>query len=248
MTDRFTGPDNRDNRVRALQSQSIVQGGTGLAEYLADNGEITTFEPGETLVRQGESGDDLFFLLSGTVDIIVNDHTVAQRSNGQVVGEMTVVDPTTPRSATVTASTAVIALRATEAQLEEAAKLCPLLWRRLSVLVMNRLRERGKLHRPANDRPILFIGSSAEGLKVAREVEAALAHDNNIDVRLWSSGGVFRPSGITIQDLLRQVDEADFSLLVLHPDDMVTSRGVDQIAPRDNVVFEMGLFLVERVR
>ncbi len=37
--------------------------------------------------------------------------------------------------------------------------------------------------------------------------------------------------------------ESDFAVLVLGPDDRVISRGDDNLAPRDNVVLELGLFI-----
>jgi predicted nucleotide-binding protein len=39
------------------------------------------------------------------------------------------------------------------------------------------------------------------------------------------------------------VDEADFAALVFGPDDKVMSRGGEEMAPRDNVIFELGLFM-----
>jgi CRP/FNR family cyclic AMP-dependent transcriptional regulator len=39
------------------------------------------------------------------------------------------------------------------------------------------------------------------------------------------------------------VDEADFAALVFGPDDKVMSRKIEEMAPRDNVVFELGLFM-----
>ena len=46
-----------------------------------------------------------------------------------------------------------------------------------------------------------------------------------------------------IEDLEREVADADFGVLVLSPDDVVISRGEEQDAPRDNVIFELGLLM-----
>jgi predicted nucleotide-binding protein len=46
-----------------------------------------------------------------------------------------------------------------------------------------------------------------------------------------------------MDDLQKVLEEADFAVLVATPDDMVTSRGKEQSAPRDNVVFELGLVI-----
>ena len=39
--------------------------------------------------------------------------------------------------------------------------------------------------------------------------------------------------------------DSDFAILVVSPDDMIQSRGVSECTPRDNVVFELGLFIGE---
>ena len=46
----------------------------------------------------------------------------------------------------------------------------------------------------------------------------------------------------TIENLLDALDTFDFAVLVLSSDDTVDIRGVRTLAPRDNVVFETGLF------
>jgi CRP/FNR family transcriptional regulator, cyclic AMP receptor protein len=68
-----------------------------------------------------------------------------------------------------------------------------------------------------------------------------LAHDNVI-VRVWTDQ-IFGASNYPIDDLARAVDEADFGVLVVTPDDRVMSRGDEQDAPRDNVVFELGMLI-----
>lgn len=90
------------------------------------------------------------------------------------------------------------------------------------------------------DRPTIFVGSSSEGLDVARAVKQQF--DNEADVDLWNEG-VFKLNTSTLESLLRTVNVYDFAILVLTPDDVVTSRGKRRTTPRDNVTFEHGLFL-----
>ncbi len=92
-----------------------------------------------------------------------------------------------------------------------------------------------------NEQPSVFIGSSAETLSVAREIQTALSHDNML-VTVWTDG-VFQASRTTIEELTKVVTASDFAILVLGQDDVVVSRGEEQAAPRDNVVFELGLFM-----
>jgi hypothetical protein len=89
-------------------------------------------------------------------------------------------------------------------------------------------------------RSSLFIGSSTEGLEVARALQLELDHD--AEVEIWSQG-VFGLSEGSLAALVAAVARFDFAALVLTSDDMVVSRGVERAAPRDNVLFELGLFM-----
>ena len=97
------------------------------------------------------------------------------------------------------------------------------------------------LIKPPNDQPLVFIGSSVEALPIARELQAGLAHDRLI-VSVWTDG-VFRASRGAVESLLDAVGKSDFAVLVLSPDDTVISREVQSVAPRDNCIFELGLFM-----
>ncbi|RKT13283.1 putative nucleotide-binding protein with TIR-like domain [Paraburkholderia sp. RAU2J] len=89
-------------------------------------------------------------------------------------------------------------------------------------------------------KPHVFIGSSREGLQYAYALQDNLANDGEITV--WTQD-VFHPSQFTLDSLLKELDLADVGIFVFSPDDVIRSRGVDQAAVRDNVVFEFGLFV-----
>lgn len=94
---------------------------------------------------------------------------------------------------------------------------------------------------PRSDRrPSVFIGSSTEGHAVAEAIQVNL--DRFCEVVIWSQG-VFGLSGGTLETLVETADEFDFAVLVVRADDMVSSRERTQPAPRDNVLFELGLFV-----
>ena len=90
--------------------------------------------------------------------------------------------------------------------------------------------------------PALFIGSSSEGAAIARELQAEV--DEQCEPTVWSQD-VFQPGGTPLSDLLTTAHNADFAALILTPDDSVVSRGEQRPAARDNVIFELGLFLGE---
>ncbi len=91
-----------------------------------------------------------------------------------------------------------------------------------------------------DQRPKVFIGSSSEGLPVAETIQLGL--DHLCEVSVWHQG-VFSPSAGTLEALLEASREYDFAILVLTPDDFIESRGDLTTSPRDNVIFELGLFI-----
>ena len=99
------------------------------------------------------------------------------------------------------------------------------------------LNERSKM---ARVRPSVFIGSSSEGLKIAKTLQVLLQHP--CEVTIWSQG-VFGLSQGTLESLVNALDAYDFAILVLTADDLVTSRAASASVPRDNVLFELGLFM-----
>ncbi len=87
-------------------------------------------------------------------------------------------------------------------------------------------------------RPIIFVGSSIEGLNYAKALQQNL--DHAMQVVLWSQG-VFGLSNGTMEDLVEKLHSVDFAALVITPDDLIQSRGTIQASPRDNVLLELGL-------
>lgn len=90
-------------------------------------------------------------------------------------------------------------------------------------------------------RPRLFIGSSSEGLPVATAIRDHLR--SATEPRLWNEPGVFRLGVTTLDSLKAQTRQYSAAILVFSPDDLVESRGHRYLAARDNVVFELGLFM-----
>jgi hypothetical protein len=89
-------------------------------------------------------------------------------------------------------------------------------------------------------KPSVFIGSSIEGLDVARAIGYQLKDDG--EVTIWNEGAFGLSSG-TLETLVNDLERFDFAILVLTPDDVIVSRHVTSQAPRDNVMFELGLFM-----
>jgi len=92
------------------------------------------------------------------------------------------------------------------------------------------------------EKPTVFIGSSSESLRVARQFQIALEREAPCEVRVWDQG-TFLAGLYAMESLRADAQAADFAVMVLTPDDIVESRDRVALAPRDNVVFELGLFM-----
>jgi hypothetical protein len=89
-------------------------------------------------------------------------------------------------------------------------------------------------------RPKLFVGSSSESTDVAYAIQDNLQQD--AETTVWAQG-VFVLSKTAIDSLARTLAQSDFGAFVFAPDDAVRLRKKTYTAVRDNVVFELGLFI-----
>jgi Predicted nucleotide-binding protein containing TIR-like domain len=94
-------------------------------------------------------------------------------------------------------------------------------------------------------KPPVFIASSTEGLYLAYAVQRNL--ERCATPTVWSQG-VFQPSSFVLDQLIQSLEIFKFGVFVFSPDDIVRMRGQEHSAPRDNVVFELGLFIGRRGR
>ena len=90
-----------------------------------------------------------------------------------------------------------------------------------------------------NELPNIFIASSTEGISVAEAVNIKL--ENETRVKQWDNA--FNLSSVTINSLIKRANETDYAVFVFHKDDKTTIRGETYNTVRDNVLFELGLFI-----
>lgn len=238
-----TPPLNRAQVIEELKRQVLVASDTATAEFLADKGTVATLMDGHVLTEQGKVEDLVYFIIDGKVNVFVSHHYVGTRVAGQHVGEMIVVHPASTRSATCKAAGRVVVCQVPKLDFEEALERNPHMWKPLARTIAERLREREKMLRPRNLKPVMFLGCATEGIKVADLVLANFEHKKSeLEIRPWYFD-VFEPSTYSIDSLLEEAKRADFAVLVAGPDDTVTSRKATSAAPRDNVIFELGLFM-----
>jgi hypothetical protein len=87
----------------------------------------------------------------------------------------------------------------------------------------------------------IFIGSSAENLDLVRHIELWLAERDHQAVP-WDQPGLFPPGEQTMRVLIDLSRRVEAAILIFGADDKVWYRGDSVLQPRDNVIFEYGLF------
>ncbi|MGI6572578.1 MAG: TIR domain-containing protein [Fermentimonas sp.] len=91
----------------------------------------------------------------------------------------------------------------------------------------------------------IFIGSSREGLSVAEKIKDAINEkcQDWLDCELWNEGKVFSINNGTLDSLIKASRKYDYGIFIASNDDTVSKRRKRYKTMRDNVLFEMGLFL-----
>src|SRR5213595_3645987 len=87
-------------------------------------------------------------------------------------------------------------------------------------------------------KPRIFLGSSGEQAKLVHAIMRGL--EEVADVEPWTT--TFNPGRSTLDRLVELSQEVDFAAFVFAQDDWTTTDASGQASPRDNVVFEAGLF------
>ena len=118
MTKIFDGEAGRRRLVELLSEQKSVRGDVTLAAELAEIVETQRLKEGDVLINEGDLGSDLYFILDGAMDVWIRKRKIAQRVNGNTVGEMAAIQPGQARSATVKAASDSIVARLSEPDLE----------------------------------------------------------------------------------------------------------------------------------
>ncbi|GAA4470077.1 hypothetical protein GCM10023093_30580 [Nemorincola caseinilytica] len=85
----------------------------------------------------------------------------------------------------------------------------------------------------------VFIGSSLESLFIAKAIRDRL--DDDLVVKVWDTA--FSHGDFFLETLYKELFLTDFGLFIIAPDDRIFRRRKKEYTTRDNVVFELGLFI-----
>lgn len=241
MIERFQGDEGRRRLIAALMEHGLIANRQELAERLVAVGELMEVPAGAAFINQGDHASDVFLIIAGKVEVRVNGKVVANRFPGVPVGEMAAIEPTQRRAATVVSTETTVLLKVSEAEFSAAAEQFPDVWRRIAATLARRLAERNHLVTAQRERVRVFIVSSVEALPIVDLLIKQFEHDPFLAVA-WKNG-VFRASNYTLDELEAQLDDSDFAIAVAQPDDVMITRETTWPAMRDNVIFELGLFM-----
>jgi CRP/FNR family cyclic AMP-dependent transcriptional regulator len=139
LLSQFNGPAGKPRLADALKLQSLISD-QDLALEFARHVSLEVVPSGRTLIRQGASESDLFLILSGEFSVLLNGELVERRMAGEHLGEMALVDPQAPRSASVIAACDSVVARITEPEFTKLADRFPRLWRRIASDLADHLR------------------------------------------------------------------------------------------------------------
>ena len=117
----------------------------------------------------------------------------------------------------------------------------------LARLILDLPNNRGKSLKPALRRPKsikavrVFIASSNEGLVIASKLQIQL-RKAKIEAVLWKDAGVFSFGSSGFESFEKVLDDCGAAIMVLSPNDDISSRGNKHQAARERLIYEIGLF------
>ncbi len=109
------------------------------AEKLIMNSSFMRYNKGEYLIKEGEIGDFACLIIKGTVDICAQGNMIISRGQGELLGEMALLDEDV-RSSSVVAAEEVTALILEKEQILKTTFEHPQLYRNIVKILISKLR------------------------------------------------------------------------------------------------------------
>jgi NTE family protein len=187
-------------------------------ELLAQRLTVVSLTSGEYLVRQGDVGDAMYFVVTGRLRVVLegdDPHIIGRIGAGAIVGELALLADE-PRLASVIAARDTDLLRLSREDFEEIIGAAPDLLRAVAGIVVRRLGERGRAA-PVPDRTIAVVAAGTpEDPRLLDDFVSALRQT----LLRYGATTVVRPGDIATADLAEmsrrlQVDEERNAFVVL---------------------------------
>jgi len=225
----------------------------GALVELEAEAEWVSLRSGELLFRLGDAGDAAYIVLSGrlrVVDDSAGERTLNEVGAGETLGEMAVLSGEA-RSATVFALRDSLLARLPSAAFHRLIERHPQVLRRISALLVDRLRKRSAAHvRPSAVRTLAIVpaGAGAGIGKFARQLAAALAAHGatlhldarRVDLALGRDGLARRVEpGPATSRLVQWLNEQELThrFVIYEADDTLTAWTERAIRQADHVLF-----------
>ena len=112
----------------ALLDQQAVRGNLSLARELSEQIEIREVRRGQILIEQGADDHDIFCILKGHFEIIIQGRRIAAKGPGEQVGEIAAILSSLRRSATVLATESSVVAKLGASDLIELPKKHKFKW------------------------------------------------------------------------------------------------------------------------
>ncbi len=244
MIERLLSKDGREERIKYLLRQEAVEHNREIAEALEVVAEFMPIPEGTVIIEQGASDTDVFLIIKGSFNVVLNGHRIAgTRHSNEHVGEMNAVEPLNGRATTVQAREHSIVAKVSGVDFMNVvnrfpAQLYPPITRKLC----KRLYDRNQQTPDNREHPRVFVISSTETRETAQRAADRLRRDG-LEVVPWFDPNFFVTGDLTLERLEQAVIEFDFAVALVTSDDLTVSRGAASYSPRDNVIFEIGLFM-----
>ncbi|MEM8509441.1 MAG: TIR domain-containing protein [Bacteroidota bacterium] len=240
-------PKGKLNLKKSLKEQSLLHNlGNNKAcikkvmKYI----KIETYRHGTEIHYEDEPGKNyLYLILKGRCRGLKNNNTVTILSAGEFFGEFPILNHSNDYGITAEADGDSCFGKISEVDLENLAKKYPKIWFNMARVLVARLREQNEktYQRPLNKVPKLFIASSKEAIRTARALKVLLESEN-LRPRVWSNA--FETLGESYLERLEAIsEEYDYGVFVFNDDDDLVSKEEKMQSTRDNVIFELGLFV-----
>ncbi len=237
----FTGDTDRRELAESLKKHRVVAGNADLADQVASAGERMEIKAGTAIIEQGGDDSDVYFIVKGAFDIVVNGKAIARRFASDHVGEMAAIQPDQRRSATVKAHEDSVVVKLSQPQLAESCDRHPQILRCFATELARRLQQRNSLVSAVREEIGVLIISSAESVAIARTIENAFEHDP-FKVVVWTNGA-FRASHYSIDSLESALDQSDIAIAIADSGAAPENLATETCSPRDDVIFELGFFM-----